>query len=148
MGRIGKAIVYLDKADILEIHRKQMKVPEQIYARNPGLIFENGLDYLVDIVKDDGLYKTVPQKAAVYAFNTITRHIFTDGNKRTGMTAMIWFLWENQATIRHITYKEVEDIAVEIASNRMSYRQLVDWTKKRLIKRSKRRLDNTQMKLF
>ena len=85
MGRIGKTIVYLEKADILEIHRKQMKIPEDQYRWNSGLIFENGLDYLVEIVKEDEIYQTIPQKAAVYSFNTITRHIFADGNKRTGV---------------------------------------------------------------
>lgn len=148
MGRIGKTIVYLEKADILEIHRKQMKIPEDQYRWNSGLIFENGLDYLVEIVKEDEIYQTIPQKAAVYSFNTITRHIFADGNKRTGMTAMIWFLWENQVTIRRITPKEIEEFAVEIASNAISYKQLVSWINKRLIRRSRKRFDNTQMKLF
>ena len=48
------------------------------------LLKENQLYYLVEIVSeklgDIELFPTLPQKAAVYAYNIITRHIFLDGN--------------------------------------------------------------------
>ena len=38
------------------------------------------------------LYSTLTDKAAVYCFNIIGNHIFTDGNKRTGLGAALVFL--------------------------------------------------------
>ena len=59
------------------------------------LLNENQLHYLVQIVgetiDDTELFPTLAQKAAVYAHHIITRHIFLDGNKRTGMHCAILF---------------------------------------------------------
>lgn len=57
---------------------------------------ESSLDYLVDIVDaelfGEAMYPQIYQKASIYLFNIISNHVFTDGNKRTGLDACLLLL--------------------------------------------------------
>ncbi len=58
---------------------------------------ESALDYLVEIVEHGvifgvEMYPTIELKAAVYLYNITENHIFSDGNKRTGLLALHIFL--------------------------------------------------------
>ena len=61
-----------------------------------NFLHEENLDYLAEAVQaeifDEPLYPTIRDKAALYCFNVIGDHIFTDGNKRTGLEAAPAFL--------------------------------------------------------
>ena len=87
MENSGKTLKYLTVNDILEVAEEQVGRYQ--------LLNENQLHYLVQIVSekigDTELFPTVAQKAAVYAHHIITRHIFLDGNKRTGMHCALLF---------------------------------------------------------
>ena len=74
-------------------------------------------------------YKTIFDKAAVYARSIITDHPFNDGNKRTGITASAMFLAKNG---HHLRAKkgEVEDFAVKIAINKLSIIDIAVWLKR------------------
>lgn len=87
MGNSGETLKYLTVDDILEVAEEQVGRYQ--------LLNENQLHYLVQIVGekigDTELFPTLAQKAAVYAHHIITRHIFLDGNKRTGMHCALLF---------------------------------------------------------
>ena len=87
MENSGRTLKYLTVDDILEVAEEQVGQYQ--------LLNENQLHYLVQIVGetigDTELFPTLAQKAAVYAHHIITRHIFLDGNKRTGMHSAILF---------------------------------------------------------
>lgn len=87
MENSGKTLKYLTVDDILEVAQDQVGRYQ--------LLNENQLHYLVQIVSekigDTELFPTLAQKAAVYAHHIITRHIFLDGNKRTGMHCALLF---------------------------------------------------------
>ena len=87
MENAGETLKYLTIDDILEVAEEQV--------RRYRLLNENQLHYLVQIVGekigDTELFPTLAQKAAVYAHHIITRHIFLDGNKRTGMHCALLF---------------------------------------------------------
>lgn len=87
MENSGGTLKYLTVGNILE-------VAEELVGQYQ-LLNENQLYYLVQIVGekigDTELFPTLAQKAAVYAHHIITRHIFLDGNKRTGMHCAILF---------------------------------------------------------
>ena len=59
-------------------------------------LHEENLDYVLEAVQADlfgePMYPTMPDKAAVYCFSVIGNHIFTDGNKRTGLESALAFL--------------------------------------------------------
>ena len=87
MENSGQTLKYLTVDDILEVAEDQVGRYQ--------LLNENQLHYLVQIVSekigDTELFPTLAQKAAVYAHHIITRHIFLDGNKRTGMHCAFLF---------------------------------------------------------
>ena len=87
MENSGKTLKYLTIDEILRVAEEQVGRSQ--------LLNENQLCYLVQIVSekigDTELFPTLAQKAAVYAHHIITRHIFLDGNKRTGMHCALLF---------------------------------------------------------
>jgi death on curing protein len=88
----SQVIKYLELSDLIEIHRRHLS-SEAIETGFAGVLHNpNSLGYLLQVVRigerEGDPYPTLAEKAAVYAFNIITRHVFVDGNKRTGMTAM------------------------------------------------------------
>ena len=71
-------------------------------------------------------YKTLFDKAAVYARNIIGDHLFVDGNKRTGITAAIIFLEKNNTPL-YFAEGELEDFAVKIANNKLEIAAVSQW---------------------
>ena len=61
-----------------------------------NFLHEENLDYLLEAVQSElfgePMYPTIADKAAVYCYNIICNHIFSDGNKRTGLGAALVFL--------------------------------------------------------
>lgn len=60
-----------------------------------NLLHKDALDYLVEMVQNDLYYATLEEKTVLYGFSIIQNHIFSDGNKRTGLAAMDVFLRKN-----------------------------------------------------
>lgn len=75
------------------------------------------------------LYTTVFIKAAVYARNIIMSHPFVDGNKRTGMTAAIVFLENNDHMFLAKT-GEIEKFALKIIEDKLDLVAIAAWLKK------------------
>jgi death-on-curing protein len=73
-------------------------------------------------------YPDIWQKAAVYARNIIADHPFTDGNKRTGMTAAAMFLKRNGYEFS-TKPGELEDFAVKIATEHPDVQPIAAWFK-------------------
>lgn len=96
MENAGEALKYLTIDEILRVAEEQVGRYQ--------LLNENQLHYLVQIVGEQiggaELFPTLTQKAAVYAHHIITRHIFLDGNKRTGIHCAILFLELNGCSRR------------------------------------------------
>jgi death on curing protein len=61
-----------------------------------NFLHEENLDYLLDAVQSEmfgeSLYPNISDKAAIYCYNIICNHIFSDGNKRTGLASALLFL--------------------------------------------------------
>ena len=128
---------YLDLGDLKEIHGRHLS-SEGTDAGLAGVLHNaNSLGYLLDVVRigerEGDPYPTLAEKAAVYAFNIITRHVFVDGNKRTGMTAMFLFLNLNSADLTGITNREIVNVALSIAENKMAFQDFVNWINDRII---------------
>lgn len=99
---------------------------------------ESPLDYLVEIVsaslREENIYPEVYHKAAVYLFNIISNHIFTDGNKRTGLDACIVFLDVNGYQLSETVSDEIlTDFIIAIASGKLSLGTVQNWLKNNLI---------------
>jgi death-on-curing protein len=74
-------------------------------------------------------YKTIFEKAAVYARNIIGDHPFNDGNKRTGMASAAMFLKRNGYTLS-LKKGELEDFAVRMATDKLEVPEIAGWLKR------------------
>lgn len=63
------------------------------------------------------LYHKIADKAAVYCYNVICNHIFSDGNKRTGLEADLAFLKLNGNRLnKNLPNKQLFDYNLKVAS--------------------------------
>ncbi len=85
----------LTKKEIIFLNKNNISRFGGNFVPPDNLLHETSLDYLVDIVDaelfGETMYPEIYHKAGVYLFNIISNHIFTDGNKRTGLDACILF---------------------------------------------------------
>ena len=106
MENAGETLRYLTIGEILRVAER--------YVGSYQLLNENQLHYLVEIVGarlgDTELFPTLPQKAAVYAHHIITGHLFSDGNKRIGLTCVLVFLVLNGCSL----HRDIEDSIIEL----------------------------------
>lgn len=77
---------------------------------------------------DEPLYPTVTDKAAVYCFNIIGNHLFTDGNKRTGLEAALAFLKLNAKRLsRTLPQNDLYEFILKVASGQSSLDECRAW---------------------
>ena len=128
---------YLTVQEIVDTNRKIILRTGGFVEGAGRLANPNSLEYLVEIVQtklgEDEVYPSLPEKAAAYAFHIITRHIFLDGNKRTGMTCTFLFLRLNgYRLVGSVTEDEIVELALMIAKKAIDIHNLAIWIQERL----------------
>ena len=132
MGKTRRFIRYLSFQEIVELNCLIIIKTGGFIDCAGKIINLDSLRYLVDIVQstidDDELYSDIFQKAALYTYNIITRHIFYDGNKRTGMICAFYFLNLNGYYLSEsITDNEIVNLALGIANGNIEINELTEW---------------------
>ncbi|MEO5912455.1 MAG: type II toxin-antitoxin system death-on-curing family toxin [Pelobium sp.] len=80
------------------------------------------------------LYTSIFDKAGVYIFNIISNHIFSDGNKRTGLDACLLFLDFNGYELKDtVTNLILTDFILSIASSNETLESVQNWLKNNAI---------------
>ena len=93
--------------------------------RDEGLL-ESAVNAPFQTFDDMPLYKTIEAKAARLGYSLVNNHPFVDGNKRTGMMAMLLFLEINGAG-REYTDEEVIRVGLALADGSMDDKALLNW---------------------
>ena len=129
---------YLEKTDIILINKKTIEAHGGNFMPPSNLLKEQPLDYVIDVVQSEmfgaPLYPEIYDKAGVYLFNIISNHIFTDGNKRTGLAAAISFLNFNGDRMRKDWGTEVVlAFVLKVASGESSLDECREWFKKNIV---------------
>ena len=93
--------------------------------RDDGLL-ESAVNAPFQTFDDVPLYKTIEAKAARLGYSLISNHAFIDGNKRTGMMAMLLFLELNGAG-KDYTDEEIIRVGIALADGSMDDKALLDW---------------------
>ena len=124
----------LTKEEIIFLNRNNISKYGGNFIPPYNLLHENPLNYLLEIVDSnlfgEPIYKQVYEKAGVYLFNIIANHVFTDGNKRTGLDACLLFLDYNGYQIDEtITNQILTDFILSVASGNHSLETVQDWVK-------------------
>jgi death on curing protein len=125
-------MIYLNKKKIIRINQKTVEVHGGNYMPPSNFLHEANLDYLLEAVQaemfGEPLYPNITDKAAVYCYNIICNHIFTDGNKRTGLEAGLIFLELNDLRLRHdLPLMDLQDFIIKIASGESSLEECRTW---------------------
>ena len=103
---------YLDADQVIAMHETLLaKYGGAEGGGHRGLAYE-GADAAVQAVKNS-YYETVYELAAAYAVYIVQGHVFMDGNKRSGLAAMLTFLTINGAKSR-LPLKYEQSVMLEL----------------------------------
>jgi len=119
------------------LSEQQIRIINQLVLRETGGLLgvrdHHALSSLENLPKQIAfgkeLYEGIHMKAALYARNIIMGHIFTDGNKRTGMLCALTFL-ENNGYVLEINKGGIEKFAPKIVLEKLELKEIADWLKK------------------
>ncbi len=114
---------------IVEINRRMiLHFGGVFFAGDNNLLNRGSLEHVLEAIQGpifgNDLYPTIFEKAAAISWQIITRHVFHDGNKRTGTEAARLFLDVNGYSLQ--IDQEVINIALQVARNEV---QFVDFTR-------------------
>ncbi|OAQ41634.1 hypothetical protein A5893_00550 [Pedobacter psychrophilus] len=125
---------FLTKAEIIFLNKNNVQRFGGNFVPPSNLLNENPLDYLVEIVNSEyfgqKLYPEIYDIAAVYLFNIICNHVFTDGNKRAGLDSCLLFLNFNGYQLQDkITNEILTDFILSVASGHETLESVQGWLK-------------------
>jgi death-on-curing protein len=127
-------MIFLIKSQILRINHLTIIHHGGNFNPPYNYLNESALDYLVDIVHaemfGEQLYPTIFDKAGVYVYNIIANHVFSDGNKRTGLEAGLIFLKINGYQLKNsVTNPLLTNFILSVASGNESLETVQEWLK-------------------
>ena len=123
---------YLTKSQVIKLNLATINEHGGNFMPPNNFLHEDNLDYLLETVQAEmfgqELYPTIADKAALYCYNIICNHIFTDGNKRTGLASALIFLNLNNFDLSlEITNPILTDFIIKIASGNSSLEECREW---------------------
>jgi death on curing protein len=132
-------IEYLTKPRIIRLNKATVDAHGGNFMPPSNFLHEENLDYLIEAVQTEmfgePLYPTIADKAAVYCFNIICNHIFTDGNKRTGLASALLFLNMNKHDLQLTVNNTIlTDFIIKVASGQSSLVECREWFTENVVK--------------
>lgn len=123
---------YLTKSQVIKLNLATINEHGGNFMPPNNFLHEDNLDYLLETVQAEmfgqELYPTIADKAALYCYNIICNHIFTDGNKRTGLASALIFLNLNNFDLSsEITNPILTDFIIKVASGNSSLEECREW---------------------
>jgi len=133
-------MIFLVKKQVIAINRLTISYHGGNFTPPENLLNESALDYLIEIVHaemyEQALYPSVFDKAGIYLYNIISNHIFSDGNKRTGLEAALIFLKLNGYHLNeNISDETLTNFILSVASAEHSLLSVQEWLKVNFIKK-------------
>lgn len=109
--------IYFDSAHAIEVH-------DEIIVRSGGVqgILSIGLlESVIEHIQNDMYYPTIEEKTTHLFYSINKNHSFNDGNKRSSVALAAYFMEVNGFDFRVSRFiREMENIAVDVADNRVS----------------------------
>lgn len=132
---MGRASKVLKVSEIVAINRSKIRDFGGFHTGGDNFANPGSLEHVLTEIQGSyfgvDLYPTTVEKAAVLGWRIITRHVFNDGNKRTGIEACRTML-ELNGLILLVDY-EIVDIAIQIASGEMTLNEFTEWLQGKVI---------------
>lgn len=130
MENFSREIAYPTVGQICEINRRMIEEFGGLFIPPNNLLNLDALEYTLDAVKSPffGTYPTLKEKASAIAYHIISRHVFHDGNKRTGSHITWEFLRANGINL--FLNSSIVELTIAIAKNEAMQDQLLEWLHK------------------
>lgn len=131
-------MIYLTKKQIVRLNQATILEHGGNFMPPSNFLHESNLDYLIEAVQSEmfgeELYPNIYDKTAVYCFNIICNHIFTDGNKRTGLASAQIFLNLNNYDLNDSVNDQILiDFILKVASGQSNLEEYRDWFKENIV---------------
>ena len=131
---------YLTKQEICFLNRKNIDRFGGNFVHPLNILNGHSLEYLVEIVSSEmfgePLYPTIVDKAGLYCYNIISNHVFSDGNKRTGLDSFILFLELNGYKLSEsVTNEILTNFIIDVASSKQTLQTVQGWLKEYAVKK-------------
>lgn len=132
MARAGT----LTLEQVATINRRMHEAFGGFFTEPDNFANQSALEYNLNALNAEmfgqELHPTVIDKAAALGWTIITRHVFRDGNKRTGMMACALILDMNGYTLlRGYDDPEAKDVALQVAAGKMELSEFTAWVQGR-----------------
>lgn len=122
-------MIVLTLQEVLLLHRKLLAATGGLPGvRDRGLL-ESAVYGVSQTFGGEALYPSVEEKAARLAYAIVSNHPFQDGNKRTGILAMLTMLRLNGVRLAY-TQAELIALGYAIAQGERDYGQVLAWIRK------------------
>lgn len=119
--------------DILELHERSITDFGGAHGIRDLGVLESAIARPFQTFGGDELYKNVFEKAAALGESLIVNHPFVDGNKRTGMLAMVSLLI-NYGYSFTSTAEDLYVFIINISTGSISFETMVEWLKTSTVK--------------
>ena len=125
-------LIYLEKEDVIYINQRTVAEHGGNFMPPHNFLHEENLDYLIEAVQmemfGEPLYPNISDKAALYCYNIICNHIFSDGNKRTGLESTLVFLKLNGKRLnKKLPHNDLYDFILKVASGQSTLEECKEW---------------------
>jgi death-on-curing family protein len=132
-------VIFPTRDNIISLNRRHSQRAGTLYVEPDNLRNAGSLEWVLDAIQYPlfgvDKYPTLAEKAALLAWVIIDGHVFHDGNKRTGMSALDIFIRQNGYQLT-ATDEEVVEIALRIASRKIradyTFDEFMQWVANRL----------------
>lgn len=136
MGKTSSGLIYPTIEDIKEINFKQIHKTGGDIDGAGKLIKEDALRWALETIQYPPFsqYQTISEKAATLGWTIIQSHVFIDGNKRTGINAIMNFLIINGFYLK-ASDEHIIEIAIKVAmANTVGYtkEEFINWIHRHL----------------
>jgi len=123
----GGEIVYPTVEQICEVNRRMYEEFGGLFIPPNNVLNLDALEYILEVIKSSlfGMYPTLKEKAAALAYHIISRHVFHDGNKRTGGHIAWEFLRANGINLS--IEPSIVELTVAIAKKEATQEHLLQW---------------------
>lgn len=119
-------MIFLTLQQTLNLHEKMLKTTGGGTGIRDIKLLESALAQALATFDGQELYPTLEEKASRIAYSIVNNHPFVDGNKRTGLFAMLVFLELNNIILK-FSQQELIDLGLGLASSQVSFEQLHKW---------------------
>lgn len=114
---------YLDRDDVIILHDRMIDAMQGLKGENPQQIqlFDSALQQ----IQNNDYYPTFIDKLTHLIFACVKFYPFIDGNKRTVLlVARTFIVMNHREILPNNFYQQLEDVVVDLASNRISKEHL------------------------